>query len=153
MNYPEKIARGLREVYFGRNWTAVDLKGSLQGMTWEMASSKIGSHHSIAVLVYHIHYYVRGVARYLKGGIIDTQDKYSFDLPIITNDEEWEQFLTEIFAEAEAFSQLIEGLSPEKLEEDFKGESYGCYFRNITGLIEHAHYHLGQIVLLKKLMA
>ena len=32
-------------------------------------------------------------------------------------------------------------------------EKYGNYFRNLTGIIEHLHYHLGQIVLIKKLIA
>ena len=32
-------------------------------------------------------------------------------------------------------------------------EKYGTYYRNFHGLIEHAHYHLGQIVLIKKLVA
>jgi hypothetical protein len=29
-------------------------------------------------------------------------------------------------------------------------EKYGSVLRNIMGVIEHTHYHLGQIVLLKK---
>jgi hypothetical protein len=29
-------------------------------------------------------------------------------------------------------------------------EKYGNYYRNIHGIIEHIHYHLGQIVLIEK---
>jgi hypothetical protein len=29
---------------------------------------------------------------------------------------------------------------------------YGNYYRNLHGIIEHTHYHLGQIVLIKKLL-
>ncbi|HAI83731.1 MAG TPA: DUF1572 domain-containing protein, partial [Chitinophagaceae bacterium] len=28
----------------------------------------------------------------------------------------------------------------------------GTYYRNILGLIEHTHYHLGQIALIKKII-
>ena len=40
----------------------------------------------------------------------------------------------------------------KKLWEPFGDGKYGDYFRNIQGVIEHAHYHLGQIVLVKKLI-
>jgi hypothetical protein len=39
-----------------------------------------------------------------------------------------------------------------KLTEYFSEEKYGNWYRNLHGIIEHAHYHLGQIVLLKKLI-
>jgi len=34
----------------------------------------------------------------------------------------------------------------------FTEEKYGSYFRNLIGMIEHSHYHLGQIVLCKRLL-
>lgn len=41
----------------------------------------------------------------------------------------------------------------EKLDSTFAGENYGIYQRNIEGIIEHSYYHLGQIVLTKKIIA
>ena len=38
------------------------------------------------------------------------------------------------------------------LWETFADEKYGHYYRNLHGIIEHTHYHLGQIVLIKKLL-
>ncbi len=46
--------------------------------------------------------------------------------------------------------QQIEQLPESKLWETFSDEKYGNYYRNIHGIIEHIHYHLGQIVLIKK---
>jgi hypothetical protein len=40
----------------------------------------------------------------------------------------------------------------EKLNDFFALEKYGTYQRNFHGLIEHTHYHLGQIAILKKLV-
>jgi len=40
----------------------------------------------------------------------------------------------------------------EKLAEGFVDEKYGNYFRNIHAMIEHSYYHLGQIVILKKII-
>lgn len=54
--------------------------------------------------------------------------------------------------EAELFAQEIEKLDELKLYDVFSEEKYGNYFRNLLGIIEHSHYHLGQISLIKKLI-
>ena len=51
-----------------------------------------------------------------------------------------------------SFAILIEQLQESKLWEDFSENKYGNYYRNICGIIEHIHYHLGQIVLIKKII-
>jgi len=60
--------------------------------------------------------------------------------------------LSKMWADAESFAGLIEELSEERLWEPFSEEKYGIYYRNIHGIIEHSHYHLGQIVLIKKIV-
>jgi hypothetical protein len=47
---------------------------------------------------------------------------------------------------------MIEGFSDERLEEIFLEKRYGSIYRNLHGNMEHMHYHLGQIVLLKKMI-
>ncbi len=47
---------------------------------------------------------------------------------------------------------LIAQLPEGKLWEDFADKKYGSYYRNLQGIIEHTHYHLGQIVLIKKML-
>lgn len=49
-------------------------------------------------------------------------------------------------------AQLIEQLPDSRLEEIFSQEKYGTFHRNLFGIIEHAHYHLGQIVVIKKML-
>ena len=55
--------------------------------------------------------------------------------------------------DAENFAILIEHLPEAKLGEIFTDEKYGNYYRNVHGIIEHTHYHLGQIVLIKKILS
>lgn len=152
MNLTAQIARHLREVHFGGNWTSVNLKDSLAGITWQQATTKIYSLNTIAALVYHINYYVSAVLKVLEGGPLDAHDKYSFDLPLIKSDEDWEKLLTKTWTDAKNFANLIEQLPEGKLENDFSEKKYGSYYRNLHGIIEHTHYHLGQIVLIKKII-
>ena len=152
MNLSAQIAKHFREVFFGGNWTSVNLKMTLEGITWQQAVTKIGDLNSIAVLVYHTNYYVSAVLKVLEGAKLEASDKYSFDLSPLTNDEEWKALQDKAFAEAEKFANLVEQMPNEKFAQVFVDEKYGTYYRNIHGIIEHTHYHLGQISLIKKML-
>ena len=152
MNLTSQIAKHFRDVHFGGNWTSVNLKETLAGITWQQATTKIYSLNTIATLVFHINYYVSAVTKVLQGEPLTAHDKYSFDLTPIQNQEDWENLLNKTWNDAENFARLIEQLPESKLAETFSDEKYGTYYRNLHGIIEHTHYHLGQIVLIKKIL-
>lgn len=60
--------------------------------------------------------------------------------------------MNKTFADAENFAGLVEQLPESALWESMSDEKYGNYYRNLHGIIEHTHYHLGQIVLIKKIL-
>ncbi len=152
MNLTAQIAKHLREVYFGGNWTSVNLKDNLADLTWQQATTPVYSFNTIAALVYHINYYVSAVLKVLQGGPLDALDKHSFNHPPILSKEDWEKLLNKTWTDAENFAGMIEQLPENKLGENFTDEKYGNYYRNFAGIIEHGHYHLGQIVLIKKIL-
>lgn len=152
MNTTKQIAKQFREVYFGGNWTYSNLKENLQGLTSEQANKQIDSINSIATLVYHMHYYVRTVTKVLKGEPLNASDKLSFDHPDFNSQKEWDEFLESVWKEAEEFATLIEKLPDSILSENIADPKYGIYYRNLHGIIEHTHYHLGQIAVLRKLI-
>ena len=153
MNLTSQIAKLFRDVHFGGNWAAVDLKDTLADVNWEQATTKVYSFNTIAVLVYHMNYYIGLVSNVLQGRSLDGHDKYSFDAPAIQSQEDWEKLLNKTWADAETFANLVEQLPENKLGEIFVDEKYGTYYRNFHGIIEHIHYHLGQIVLIKKIIS
>ncbi len=152
MTTPQLLAKHLLDVHFGGNWTGVNLKDQLADVSLEEALANVHGLNSILRLTYHIHYYVHTLLVVLQGGPLDAHDKFSFEHPAITKEEEWQAFLGKVFQEAEACATGIERTPEKKLQEVFVLEKYGSYHRNMLGLIEHTHYHLGQIVVLKKLI-
>lgn len=153
MNLPKQIATHFRTLYTGGNWTDVNLKNTLEGVTWQQATTSIFNCNTIAALIYHMNYYVRLQTKVLQGRPLEGSDKYAFDVPPIKSAEDWEQLQETVFSDSENFASLIEQFPEEKLDEIFHDERYGNYYRNLHGVNEHSHYHLGQIVLLKKIMA
>jgi uncharacterized damage-inducible protein DinB len=147
-----QIAKHLREIHFGGNWTSVNLKDTLADVSWQQATTKVYSFNTIAILVYHINYYISAVLKVVEGGSLNASDKYSFNHPPIQSQQDWEKLLEKSWIEAEKFASLIEQLPESRLSENLADEKYGNYYRNLHGIIEHSHYHLGQIVLIKKIL-
>ena len=152
MNLTAQIAKHFREVCFGGNWTSSNLKDNLADVSWQQATTQVYSFNTIATLVYHMNYYVSAVLKVLQGGPLDARDKYSFDHPPILSREDWKKMLDRIWTDSENFAGLTEKLPENRLWEDFTDKKYGNYYRNLHGIIEHFHYHLGQIVLIKKIL-
>ena len=152
MNLTKQIAKHFRDVHFGGNWTSSNLKDNLEGVTWQQAATKVYSLNSIAALVYHMNYYVVAITKVLHKAPLDSSDKYSFDHPPVQSPDDWETLQEKTWRDAEVLASLIEHLPESILAETFVHTKYGNYYRNLHGLIEHMHYHLGQIVLIKKIL-
>jgi hypothetical protein len=98
-----------------------------------------------------MNYYLNTVADRVAGRPPVSTHELSFKHPPITCEEDWQALLRKTWTDAKIFAQQIEQLPEEKLWETISDE-YGNYYRNIQGVIEHNHYHLGQIVIIKKIL-
>jgi len=153
MSSASQLVKRFREVLLDGLWIAnTNFKDKLSDVTWEQATAKIDSLNTIAMLTFHIHYYIAGIVNVLEGGKLEIKDQFSFDLPPIESEEQWEVLLNKLWTDSEKFASLIEQIPDSKLDEVFVDKKYGTYRRNIDGMIEHAYYHLGQITLIKKML-
>jgi hypothetical protein len=152
MTLTKHIAKQLRDTFFGDNWTSSNVKDNVANLTWHQATTQVYHFNNIATLIFHSTYYVKVLLEVLQTGILDAKDEYSFQLPPITSQKDWEDLVENAWIHVEDLAKLIEELPESKLTESFANEKYGNYYRNITGVIEHMHYHLGQIVLIKKII-
>lgn len=149
----QQIANRFREVILNGTWIAnTNYKDQLIGLDWKIATQRIDYLNTISVLAQHIHYYISGILNVFNGGELEIRDKFSFDFPPIQSQEEWDNFLNRFWNDSERFASLVEQMTAEQLNESFVDEKYGSYARNIEAMIEHSYYHLGQIVLIKKIL-
>jgi len=153
MKNQSQLANRFREVILNGTWIAnTNFRDQLEHLDYKIATGKIGNLNTISVLAQHIHYYIKGIKNVLLGDDLEIRDKFSFDFPPIESQYQWENFLEGFWKDSEEFAELIENLSDEKLNADFVDKKYGTYIRNIDGMIEHCYYHLGQVVLIKKMI-
>ncbi|MEI2271526.1 DinB family protein [Sphingobacterium sp. ML3W] len=147
------IASRLREVLLNGYWIAnTNYQEQLADISWEQAILKINNLNTIAALTYHINYYLKGLLAAFETGKLEINDKYSFDLPEIVNKNDWDKLRSDFFINAALFADKVEQLNAEIFDKPFFDEKYGSYLRNIEGVVEHSYYHLGQIVLIKKII-
>ena len=153
MKKSKALADRLREVILNGTWIAnTNFKHQLTGTDWQTATRSIANLNSMAVLAQHIDYYIAGINNVFKGGTLDISDRYSFDFAPITSQQQWDSILEKFWKDAEEFAALVEKIDDEQLEQAFVDVKYGTFLRNIDGMIEHAYYHLGQVVLIKKML-
>ena len=156
MHLAQQLAKHFRAAHFGGNWTGVHLKELLSDVTYEEANTKVESLNTILALAYHVSYYVGGIIEVFNNNPLSIRDKYSYEHPEISTAEMWQAMKDDIFKNAESstnsLTQHIEAIPEDSIWKDFADPKYGSYFRNMSGLIEHTHYHMGQIALIKKLI-
>lgn len=148
------LAGRLREVLLDGRWIAnTNFRDQIENLDWRVAIETIGSHNSIASLTFHINYYLAGLLSAFSTGQLDIRDAYSFDLPPITKEAEWNAVVGTFIDNAQRFADAVEKMPDSIFDQPFIDPRYGTYLRNIEGVIEHSYYHLGQVALLRKLIA
>ena len=147
-------ANRLREVLLNGYWIAnTNFKEQILSINWQQATQKVGNLNTIAALTFHINYYLEGLLNVFNGGKLDISDKYSFDLPKIQSETDWNKLVNNFLSNSENFINQVEQLADNILDQPFVDEKYGTYLRNVEGVIEHSYYHLGQVSLIKKLIS
>jgi len=147
------LANRLREVLLNGKWIAnTNFKEQLQSVSWQQAIQKVGNLNTIALLTLHINYYIDGILNVFNGGTLDIKDKYSFDMPEIKSEEDWNRLLNDFLNNSELFANHLEQMEESTLDKPFVDEKYGSWLRNIEGMIEHSYYHLGQVSLIRKMI-
>ena len=153
MTLGNQLANRLREVIVNGAWIAnTNLKDQLKDIDWKIANKEIQSLNSISNLARHIHYYIAGIKQAFSEGTLEIKDAYSFDFSPIRSQKEWKTFQNKFWEDTEKLALFIEKMPEAELKKSFIDKKYGNYLRNIDGLIEHSYYHLGQIVLIKKML-
>jgi len=153
MKLNKYLTSRLKEVLTEGTWVSgTNFKEQIINLNLKHAITKVDNLNTIAEITFHIHYYICGVTKVLEGGQLEIKDKFSFDAPPIKSKNDWEHLVTRFCNDSERFISLVENMTEEKLFSNFVDEKYGSYYRNIDVMIEHTYYHLGQILLIKKLI-
>ena len=103
-----KLSERIREVLLDGKWIAnTNFKDQLLNISLEQAIQKVDGLNTIAMLTFHVNYYMAGILNVLNGGELEIRDKYSFELPEIKSEKDWEIMVSEFMKNAEEFADKI----------------------------------------------
>jgi len=146
------IAQHLIEVHEGNNWTEVDLATTLQDITLREATTQTqASPNTIASLLHHITYWNRVMVQRAQGIATQLNDTNGYNHPPLHIEEDWQNLKKDNIQSAQELAAVIRQFNEAKLFEPIL-PNYSTAYKNFQGSVEHVHYHLGQIVILKKLI-
>lgn len=147
----EIIADHITSVFEGGNWTEVNLKDTLEDVDYRQATTVTkATFNTIAALVHHLTFYNNVVISRLGGYDPEITEANGFDMPPVRNEFDWEQLKSNCEHSFAELAETVRNIPEEKLcEPTIHGNA--TYYKTLHGISEHAHYHLGQIILLKKM--
>jgi uncharacterized damage-inducible protein DinB len=152
MKTTDFIAQHIVEVFEGGNWTEVNFKSTLKDINYKEATTVTkASYNTIAALLYHTCFYNEVVLQRLQGINPAINEKNGFDLPPVRNENDWNELKRRCFQSAHALAEAVKKFPEERLSE-LTITGHSTHYKTLHGVAEHTHYHLGQIVILNKLI-
>ncbi len=152
MKLTDHIAQHIIDVHTGDNWTDVNIKNTLQDISLQEAVTVTNSSaNTIAALLHHITFYNEVVLERLKGNIPFISVSNGFDVPVLNNERDWMELKEGNIQSAQNLAEAVKRFPEEKIFEPILPD-FSTVYKTLHGLIEHTHYHLGQIVIIKNLV-
>jgi uncharacterized damage-inducible protein DinB len=152
-NESERIADQLKRAFDGEAWHGPSLKEAIDGVTVSEAVARpIAGAHSIWELVTHITGWEGVVSRRLNGEAVSEPAEGDFPAPPTeVSDDSWSNLQTQVFERHEQLVAQMAALTETDLRRRIDEKPYPAWFM-AHGAVGHALYHVGQIVLLKKML-
>ena len=151
-NEINRILKQFASLQHGECWIGTNFKEVLHGTGAEQAIRSIaGNTNSTWQLVAHITYWRTAVVNRLTG-TDNPPPFFDFMLPENCNEETWRQALQDFESAYHMLRSAISHFNEENLNKPSprKGQTF---YELIMGCLQHDAYHLGQMMLLKKVSA
>jgi uncharacterized damage-inducible protein DinB len=146
----ELIADQLNRAFDGEAWHGPALMEVLDGIDATTAAAHpIPGAHSIWELVLHLATWERVIARRIQGETLMPSDEENFPQVQQPTNAAWQEALQTLRTTHSELIQLVSSMKESRLNERVPGKDYDLRFM-LTGAVQHAAYHGGQIALLKK---
>ena len=148
-----KIAKLIDDSLEYDNWTGINVQKALKDVTPVIAVHRFNKNHlNIAELVAHIICWNKIMTERLDKHNHEPAKEEDFPVVDELTDEQWYDMKLELARSFHLLKGKLENKDDDILDKPiFEGASDA--YRNLHGQIAHIHYHLGQIVLLKKLLS
>jgi uncharacterized damage-inducible protein DinB len=148
----KRISNLYQSIYNGDPWLDVTLVNTLKDVTAEQAFRKINPNlNTIWEIVNHLIEWRKNILQRVQGKEIITPE-YNYFISISDSSEEaWKETLAKLEKTQDQWNTFLTYFDDGDFEKIYINNNH-TYYEHIHGIIQHDVYHLGQIVILKKLV-
>jgi uncharacterized damage-inducible protein DinB len=150
MSELEFIADQLKLAFDGEAWHGPALIETLSDVNAKAAAAHpVAEGHSIWELVLHVTAWERVIIRRMRGETATVPDKHNFGHIRESSEAAWREAVRDLRSTHDELIKAVARMPEKRLGERVPGKKYDLRFM-LTGAVQHAAYHGGQISLLKK---
>jgi hypothetical protein len=153
MTATERILNHYDGVLHGEPWHGDAIWQVLDGISAQQAAARpIPDFHTIWELVMHMSFWEGVAAQRLYGQKAGLVEELNFPAMPAPTEENWRKTLEEFRTSNRNFRDALNKVDPAKLDQ-LTAAQKRTYYGEAHGILEHHVYHVGQIVMLKKIAA
>lgn len=150
MNETKRLQSLIREHFDGSPWLDVNIINTVDDVTADEASKKIGDHNSIYQIVVHMSKWRTALLKKLMGEKIVVPSNNFIEKKSAATKKEWKLAVKDLKDSQKKIVSFLSVSKDERFDTEFSNGHN--YYEHIQAILLHDTYHLGQIVLLKKLI-
>jgi uncharacterized damage-inducible protein DinB len=152
MKESQRIVALYQSVYDGNPWIDITILEVVKDIDYNDALKKIRpDFNSIWEIVNHIISWRKNVLQRVQGKILITPNHNYFETVTETSQEDWQNTLKKLEESQQEWIQFLGSFDKTDFEKIYPNNGM-TYYEHIHGIMQHDIYHLGQIVILKKLV-
>lgn len=152
METTDRIAKLFEDLYDGSPWIDVTLMDTLRSVSAAAAYRKPApGRNSIWQIVNHLVSWRENVLLRIQGNIIETPNNNYFSEIEDSSDAAWNKTLERLANSQKQWIYFLKRCKESSFDEIYPSNGI-TYYEHIHGILQHDAYHLGQIVLLSKLV-
>jgi uncharacterized damage-inducible protein DinB len=152
MKEAKRIKKLFEDLYDGSPWIDVTIMDTLKSISAQRAAKKIApGRNSVWQIVNHIIAWRENVLLRVQGNkIVTPNNNYFIEIDNVS-EAEWQKTLERLANSQDQWIRFLENFDESKFETIYPSNKMS-YYEHIHGILQHDAYHLGQIVLLSKLV-
>ena len=152
MNEAQRIQALFTDLYHGHPWIDVTLEDTLSRITAEQANQRpLKNGNTIWEIVNHIIAWRENVLKRVQGEVLETPSNNYIEKVEDVSGEAWQQTLESLETTQKQWLYFLSTFPEADFEKEYSVNKHS-YYKHIHGIIQHDAYHLGQIVLLVKMV-
>lgn len=152
MKETDRILKSFEDLFSGDPWLDVNLMDTIDGIPARQASRRIApGRNTIREILHHVVQWRMTVLQRIQGEEVSSPD-HNYLLPIEDSSEAgWEETIDQLKRSQEKWTYFLRTWDQKEFDTVYPGNKM-TYYEHVQGILQHDSYHLGQVVLLSKLV-